>query len=95
MNLLDVDHLGPEELRPLVRQKSGKGLWSEEATWVWTSAGSSIRVKKAEGGEGWQERRLACHQGPAGQASVEFAKLKPSAQCWSQHRVMGFNVAVT
>lgn len=26
MKLLDVDHLGPEELRLLVRQKSGKGL---------------------------------------------------------------------
>lgn len=70
MKLLDVDHLGPEELRLLVRQKSGKGLWSEEATWVWTRAGSNIRLKKAEGGEGRKEKRPAFHWGPVGRVSV-------------------------
>ena len=78
VKLPDVDLLGPEELRLLVRQKSGKGLWSEEATWVWTRAGSSIRAKKAEGAEGQQERRLEGHLGPVSQVSVHFAKLKTS-----------------
>lgn len=35
------------------------------------------KAKKAEEGEGQQEKRGVCHFGPVGQVSVLFAELKP------------------
>lgn len=40
-----MSHLDPELL-------SGKGLWSEAASGMWTQAGSSVESRRAEEGAG-------------------------------------------